>query len=61
MIRDDSSSRYPVDFDRWPVEKWLDWIDHTYQRKGLIRIALTHSGYPIGREIDNKTRLKQRN
>jgi len=59
VIRDDSPSRYPVNFDQWPVEQRLDWIDHTYQRKGLIRIALTLSGYPISREIDNKTRLKK--
>ena len=59
MIRDDLPSRYPVDFDQWPVEKRLDWMDHTCQRKGLIRIALTLSGYPIGRGIDNKTGLKK--
>jgi hypothetical protein len=59
VIRDDLPSRYPVDFDRWSVEKRLDRIDHTYQWKELIRIALVFSSYPIGRGIDNKTRLEK--
>ena len=34
-------------------------MDHTCQRKGLIRIALALPGYPIDRGIDNKTGLKK--
>lgn len=52
-------SRYPADWESYPRDRRLGYMVQSYTREGLIRLALTLSGYELTNSYDSRSRLSK--